>query len=138
MDRKTTFWTTPSNTHCPYGNQTRESFQSIRFALDITSSQLQEPVWLSIHNISSSDRLSIKHQFKNTIQTCGRQKCTLCDPVCNNTQQNIRKEAILIGRSKNENITRTWPTCINKNAKIRRRKILDKKRFTKAHNSLAT
>lgn len=42
----TTFWTTPLKTHCPCSNQTRESFQSIRFALDTTSSQFQGPVKL--------------------------------------------------------------------------------------------
>jgi hypothetical protein len=52
-----TFWTILSNTRCPCGDQTHESFQSKGFASDTTSSQFQESVKLPINNISPSSEI---------------------------------------------------------------------------------
>ena len=56
MDKRCTFWTTPSITHCPYGDQTHDSFQSIGLALDITSSQFQESTKIQmVRNLHQGD-----------------------------------------------------------------------------------
>ena len=74
MDMRCTSWTTSSINHCPYGDQTCDSFQAIGLASHITYSQFQKSVRLQIMTTLHQGDIMSTHYFVKCGTNLGRQR----------------------------------------------------------------